>query len=807
MKKKLILSTMASLILFTTGCFKEKKLPAEKVISIYNSNLQETRKMYPSETMYVKVAGLAPNKYYRIEVLDPNLNLITKAETLSNSQGVIEKFPLWFEVGLRKRKDEHNQTVYYYEDTGKLQLRSFYIRVKSLDDDKTDLKQDFFVILGKPKKDDMPRGIVSSLVNDHGFKMENTFFETGSKNPDGSDSNYTKVYVKADNLPYYNDKEEDYKSVDIYVVPFIGTPYPEGYDLENNAIVVKKDVPIKVNGSTKQLDPTLVWDLNTYPTLVNPGQGNNAYSIIIDINKNGKLDIGKDMDGDGVYDKYIDAIDGQGSAGFVVLNTEANDLTYKILDENNNSLDSIPEHQSGQKIDLYLNLQNIPTSEKNATVYVIDKDTTDLEDGFILSGEDVRNGGEKNVSIIKPDDNITLPYIYTKLINTDDDDYSYNKDVTKVKPLDVVVDINKNGQYDKGIDYYLPNVVNILPVEVNVTTTNKNDENTTIFNETNSDSNTSVYVRFGNKKDSSVTCGDKKEVYVFKHRDWKKGDSLIGELFRKEIPTTNGCSTKIIDFDANSSENVLNYEIINPKDDNNKFDILIDNDGSYDYSDGDKLITISVKNTKANDLANVTFINIASGGVFTTYNYYYDPNLNAYDYRDVFDVYASNTQWSCCGGSGSTGEGRGIKAIWNPYIKNRGWWERKSTYVDEKGNEKQSPFYEGQYVDLYIVDATKFKLVKDAKLDDSVDVRGRKQTIPVQFSCRNGYWQQNIWSPKDEYWRDYRYKPMRPGKYYVIIDVNRDGKLTEGVDFVDAVNKAGVTKKDDYKIVGFSIVE
>ena len=80
-------------------------------------------------------------------------------------------------------------------------------------------------------------------------------------------------------------------------------------------------------------------------------------------------------------------------------------------------------------------------------------------------------------------------------------------------------------------------------------------------------------------------------------------------------------------------------------------------------------------------------------------------------------------------------------------------------------------------------------------LNNSMDVRGYYNTLPVQFSCRNGAYLQTIWKA-----------PLKVGKYYVIVDVNRNGKVDDGIDFIDAVNKAGVTIKEDPSIVGFSVI-
>jgi len=77
-----------------------------------------------------------------------------------------------------------------------------------------------------------------------------------------------------------------------------------------------------------------------------------------------------------------------------------------------------------------------------------------------------------------------------------------------------------------------------------------------------------------------------------------------------------------------------------------------------------------------------------------------------------------------------------------------------------------------------------------------MDVKGYHLRLPVQFSCRNGAYLQTIWKA-----------PLKVGKYYVIADINRNGKVDDGIDLIDAVTKTGVTIKEDPNVVGFSVVE
>jgi hypothetical protein len=775
--KYLTLSAVTAGVLLSTGCFKEKELPAEQLITIYDSNMQETLKIAPLETVYVKVAGLEPNQLHKISILDADGNEVSFTQLKSDDTGVIGPVPVWYDVGLQK--DENGN---YVIKQG-LDLKAFYVRVQSLENKDTDFKQDFFLLLKKPDSpDELPKPIVEAV--DNNGNIINTFMETGTKTPDGEDDNLTKVYVKAQRLPAKLLDGSDVKSVDIYIVP-TGDKFQNGMDLEAMAITSRKDVPVKLsdNKAYTYIDtPVLVWDLNKGPYLINPNDNNNAYSVIVDVNRNGKLDIGEDLDGDGVFDKFIDGIDGQGVAGFIVMNTEANELNFDIKDENANSINSMPEAPSGERAKRYFEMKNIPTSNTQAKIYVIDVDAVDLPDGYTLS--DVRKNASSgsDVNITAPDNNTTfMPYIKpTYFLSNIGDNYSYDTDIDKSKNLDIVVDMNENGQFDKGVDYYLPNAVNVIAVDNNYTTAVSPTENSTIFNEARSESNTTIYIRI-NGGSNTQCASNLKTAYFFKgDTNIQNGDELFNYIYRKDISDTGGCADEFL----NVTDLWPEYKIINPTDKNNKYFIIIDKNGNHEYDEGiDVRLDVAFRDVHpTNDLPNVNYINIASGGVFK-----YSASLEGdrYDYRDIFTVDAEDTlerPWY--------GVYKGVKAIWNPHIRGYWWWYWWNHRSDHEG------LWYGDYVDLYIIDADKYPLTIDMKLSDDMDVRGYHQTLPVQYSCSNGWHQQDIWRA-----------PLKPGRYYVIVDKNRNGKLDEGIDFVDAVRQDGTTAKQDPSVVGFSVVE
>lgn len=186
------------------------------------------------------------------------------------------------------------------------------------------------------------------------------------------------------------------------------------------------------------------------------------------------------------------------------------------------------------------------------------------------------------------------------------------------------------------------------------------------------------------------------------------------------------------------------------------------------------------------DPADYISLQLASGGVFsgryesyiyngsTYYRYVYD-----YDYRDTFIKSGTDTKYSYYSGS-YIYWGKGIKVIWNPYRTPAGW--------QASGHEMPSSFW-GRYVDVYVVDAENFNL--DIDENPLIPATGtRISRIPVQYGCYNGYYQQTIWRA-----------PMLPGKYFLIVDMDMNGLLTDN-DLVDDIKSA--TDTEDW---GFSVID
>lgn len=758
-----------------------RPIPTSQIITLYNSDLREVKKLSPMDTLYVEVAGLAENNYYAVTVEDPDGNVISTIETATDADGVINATPLWYDVGLKKPDATHPYP--YLAKTSELSLSAFTIRVKSLppNEGKTDFHQDLFFITTDFTIDSKPKPVITAC-----FKFdetdacypENAFEETDSRAPDGSPSAKTTVYVQGEQIPWKADGKE-VTQVDIYIMPFDGNVIDNG-EILDSGLPSQKNVAVtsSAQGTTKVLPPTPVWDLNQ-DELRNPGPDNSTFRVVVDVNRNGMFDSGVDLNDDGITDEYVDGIDGNSVPGFIVQNTPANDLSITIKNgptADADEVNSLYESEAALDEELFVFIDNIPTMNKTIDIYVVEDMPNLPADGSPLT--DARNGGGSTVAVSVPDDDSLqlMPFAHgATLINTSlNNAYSYIQDVPsqqKVK-LSIIVDINSDGIFRAGDgDLFFSRTtdpqayVTVLAVESNVET--YADENkatqTRTFDETHTENgNTTVWV------DVEGTSGPF-TMHLFEEKEWTEGDDLAVALI-----SLTGDGSNLYEFwDLNGEE----VQVINPGDDA-LFDIVVDFDNSGTYTAADMIVTIAIQDTKANSLPKLQYTNIASGGKFG------DDSPGYFDYRDTFKTNGKDTK-------GNWYVKHGIKAVWNPYIKHYGG--KRHDYA-----ESSQTLYEGKCVSVYIVDASKFDLSDwdvDKKLSDSIDVTGRHMTMPVQPSCNNGAGQQNIWKA-----------PMKAGKYYVIVDVNRNHRIDEGVDIIDAVNAEGHTIEDDPEIIGFSVI-
>lgn len=781
-------------LILLAGCFAlpERELPEDELITIFNSSLEPTKKLSPLETLHVQVAGLAKNQYHSVKVISADGTVISMIEVKSNAEGVIEPTPLWYDIGLKNADSTHNAP--WIDQTSALELRAFYVRVQSIENSDTDFRQEMFIVYGTSDASAKPRPVVSACYFPNGAntstdecRFENAFEETGSRESDGTLTAKTRVWVKAHSIPAtIAGTGTAVSKVDVYILPFTGTTLDNDDSLENY-VVRKTGVSVTTDGLTKTLNPTLLWDLNVQQ-LINPGEGTSTYRVVIDVDRDGKFDTGLDLNNDGVTDQYIDGVKGDSVAGFVVQNTPANDLIYRIEDDNSLVLNSLME--SGDTTNLYLSMDNVPTSDTTADIYIMN--TSTLADQEDLTN-DVR-GQKSTATITTPasDDVRYLPYIgHVKILDTQGSTaYSYranNGDVSADIALDVVVDVDRDGKFDKGTDFFLSDKLNILAVppttQIKTCGTLACTTERRIFDETNTtNGNTHVYLQV----DITGANPTNLTAYLFKSRKWNNGDYLSGEL----LSVVDGENTPFSFWDIDDSP-----KVINPKPGDNTYDVLIDadNDGIYNGNDNssdnhDTLITIVIRDTSANSFPKVNYANIASGGFYKRSRNHWSSKVADMDYRDVFRADGTDTKGIWQRHNRRWKKRYGIKSTWNPYFK---WWRNRNSSTTISG------LYYRKLVDVYIVNAETIDLSNwsSITLSDSLDVTGRKKTLPVQYSCYNGAGQQLIWEA-----------PMTVGKYHVIVDVNRNGKIDEGVDIIDAVNKAGKTIRDDSSIVGFSVV-
>ncbi|MCW7754505.1 hypothetical protein OOT00_10965 [Desulfobotulus sp. H1] len=773
------------LVILLAGC-DTRPILGDHIITLYNADLQETKTFAPMDTMYVRVAALGPEKYYAVSVVDASGRTISRIEMQSDEGGVLGPVPLWYDMGLYKEAAGSPPVLRALDA---VDIEAFYVTVQSLTDTQTHFRQPMWIrFKADPAQTGNPRPVVYAAYCENNDPQgscypENAFEESGSRKEDGiSASDKTKIYVEARRIPQ-RVGPRDITHVDFYVLPFSGA-FLEDRAVLRDYIVKKENVAVGQDG---EIGPTLLWNLDdppSNPQVINPGQDNMAYMIVMDVDQNGRFDLGVDTTRDGLVDDYIDGIDGMGVPGFIIQNTPANDTFITIRDEEGRAVNAIPDKQAEPK-HLYFNMDNIalPAGFTLATdtirIHLIEAENNDLQNLDPIPA-DSRAGPVPAVSVEPASGLRLLPYAEDiPLLNTRAvaaDVYTYGTlPLGADRLLDIVVDLDGNNVFNTG-DLHLRGAVTMVYVEPNPEyETHLNMAGTApsiYFDESGTlNGNTRVYMKVTDMPAGAAPY----DVYVVPRRDWADGNTVSGrELFVVEGLQGNGVF-EIWDLDTA-------HRVINPGPDSNTYDLVIDRNrnGRFDAA-GDAVIRIVILNTEANTYPRVAYANIASGGVFgNTRQQHWTLYSEFCDYRDVFRVDG--------GGTNPTGGGYGVKAVFNPYFK---WFSNPGPERELEG------IYHGLFVDVYIVDADTFDLTRFGRageLNDTVDVRGRKSTIAIQPSCYNGAGMMTIWRA-----------PLKRGRYYVIVDVDRNGRIVEGRDIIDAVNFRGESILDDPAIVGFSV--
>lgn len=276
------------------------------VIQVFNSNHEETRYFQPNDTMYVQIQGLKANGYYQVDCLDPDGKVITTLTALADDNGIIAPSPIWYDVGFKKVYSASlGRYVAVLPSTTELTLDAFNIRVHDAEatDTVTDFKLPFFVVYNTNISRPQPI-VMAGRMDNSIFVVENSFAAG-----DG-------LYVQAANLESLPTPAPESGKVMIYLVPFDGGYYKDGEPITN--IVAKQEATIDELVAGVQFTATSTagfpdvggasWA--TIPT----GAKGHAFSVIVDVNENGIYDEKKE----GTTDYYLDGIDGNGVAGFIV---------------------------------------------------------------------------------------------------------------------------------------------------------------------------------------------------------------------------------------------------------------------------------------------------------------------------------------------------------------------------------------------------------------------------------------------------------------------------------------------------------
>jgi hypothetical protein len=274
------------------------------VIQIFNSNREETKYFQPNDTMYVQVAGLAANGIYKVDCLDPYGNLITTMTAQADSNGVIAPSPLWYDVGFKKEwSNSLNRYVAVLPTPTELGLNAFNIRVHdaSVAASATDFKLPFFVIFNKNIA--RPKPIVLASRMDSGTIVVENDFKAGED-----------LYVQVANLTELPTPAPASGKVMVYLVPFDGGYYKDGdpispYVVKQEAMVDDLKTGVKITATSE------LWAHgDSWATGIPAYFKGKALSVIVDVNEDGIYEEKKE----GTTDYYLDGIDGNGVAGFVV---------------------------------------------------------------------------------------------------------------------------------------------------------------------------------------------------------------------------------------------------------------------------------------------------------------------------------------------------------------------------------------------------------------------------------------------------------------------------------------------------------
>ncbi|MHB8089706.1 MAG: hypothetical protein ACYDH2_15805 [Anaerolineaceae bacterium] len=287
------------------------------IIQIYNSNQEITNKLKPNDTLFVEVQGLKPYNYYTVKCLDPENKIITKMTAQADEDGVIAPSALWYDIGFEKKTVTiGNMQVEkaVLNTSTELGLRAFNIQVTSDDSTDTNLKLPFFIVYNPKISRPEPIVMAGRKADNGEFVLENSF-------KDGEE-----LFVKVANLEDLPLQVPTSNTARVYIVPFKGSAYNDGDSIgaELKQVILYQDCTVaelkagikieRNDGKTGGNDETT--NGNSWATIPAWAAGK-AFSVIVDVNNNGLYDVKKD----GTTDYYLDGIDGNGVAGFIVVSS------------------------------------------------------------------------------------------------------------------------------------------------------------------------------------------------------------------------------------------------------------------------------------------------------------------------------------------------------------------------------------------------------------------------------------------------------------------------------------------------------
>jgi len=345
-KRILVLFIVVLCIGLLTSCdmitgFIESRTRHTPLIQIFNSNLEQTRKMIPNDTLYVKVQGLEGNKPYVVQCLDPFGKVISEIYTMTDEEGTIGMSALWYDIGFEVDEDG---VLMMPED---LTVSAFNIRVVDLNESVesrgiTDFKLPFWFITNE---DDSarPQPIVMAgkrVVDDGTFSVENAFYSVGTTltsviYPDEYEGTplTNTLYVQVAQFEPLREVSDGLNDpVRIWILPFSGASYEPGTQISGNALFYI-DFTVQALITASEEEGVLIpWPVIQPTSTINVDETDKqdeipiwaegqAFSVFLDM-----MDDGEDSESAGRYDVkqegtesfYLDNIDGNGVAGFIV---------------------------------------------------------------------------------------------------------------------------------------------------------------------------------------------------------------------------------------------------------------------------------------------------------------------------------------------------------------------------------------------------------------------------------------------------------------------------------------------------------